>query len=119
MILGFVKDLFFSLKLEEALRRLGHLAVVVSGEEAFAARLQAARPELVIVDLTMEDVDVGGILKGIRERPETQAIPILAFTTHADWKRSEPLKAYCDRVVTKSMIVQQLPRLLEEALGKR
>jgi len=119
MILGFVKDLFFSVKLEEALKRLGHQAVVVSGEEAFAARLRAAQPELVIIDLTMEGVDVEGVLQGIKEGPETAAISILAFTTHADWKRSEPLKPYCDRMVTKNMIVQQLPQLLEGYLGKR
>ena len=118
MILGFVKDLFFSLKLEEALKRLGHQAVVVSGEEAFAARLRAARPQLIIMDLTMDGVDVEGVLKGIREGPETAAIPILAFTTHADWKRSEPLKAYCNQMVTKNMIAQQLPQLLERYVGK-
>lgn len=113
MILGFVKDLFSSVKLEEAIKKLGHPVIIASSEAAFAKRLQEARPPLIIVDLTMDDVDLEQLLKGLKENPETAKVPILACTTHADWKRSRPFERWCDRMVTKDALSKHLPELIE------
>lgn len=117
MVLGFIKDFFFSTKLEEMLKKLSHPVAIVSSEEAFAARLREA-PRLVIIDLTMDGVDLEQLLKGLREAPETAKTPILGYTTHADWKRSEPLGQWCSRMVTKDRLSKNLPSLIQEHLGK-
>jgi len=117
MILGFIKDLFFSTKLEEMLKKLGHPVTIVSGEEAFAAKLQE-EPSLIIIDLTMDGVDLERLLKSLREDQETAKIPILGYTTHVDWKRSEPLKRWCSRMVTKDMLSKDLPSLIQKYLER-
>jgi hypothetical protein len=42
---------------------------------------------------------------------------VLAFTTHALARETQPWHARCDRVVTKETLTQELPELLRHGLG--
>jgi hypothetical protein len=43
--------------------------------------------------------------------------PVLAFTTHALAKQTQPWHARCDRVVTKETLTAELPTFLTEGIA--
>ena len=47
----------------------------------------------------------------------TAAPPVLAFTTHALAKQTQPWHARCDRVVTKETLTAELPTFLTEGIA--
>jgi CheY-like chemotaxis protein len=54
-----------------------------SGEEGWAA-LEREKPDLILMDLMMEDLDSGSVLsRKIKDHPEYAAIPILMLTSIA------------------------------------
>jgi hypothetical protein len=50
---------------------------------------------------------------------EAAGVPVLAFTTHALARETQPWHARCERVVTKETLTQELPRLLQEGVASR
>ena len=74
------------------------------------AKAAAARPAVLLVDLTVAAAE--GVLARLREGP-TAGLPLLGYTTHADWKRTKPLHDRCDRVITKDDIAANLAGELE------
>lgn len=68
----------------------GHIEVARDGEEALdflfcrgihADRSQQRPPRLIILDLKLPKVDGFQVLREIKARPETQAIPVVALTS--------------------------------------
>jgi hypothetical protein len=65
----------------------------------------------VLLDLT------GGFdYPRVFELAEAARTPVLAFTTHALARETQPWHARCERVVTKETLTQELPRLLTEGI---
>jgi len=67
-----------------ALRQLGGFAVVeaASGREALEA-LARARPDAVILDVMMPEMDGPEVLAALRARPDTADIPVMFLTAKA------------------------------------
>ncbi|TXD35983.1 sigma-54-dependent Fis family transcriptional regulator [Lujinxingia vulgaris] len=64
----------------QVLTRMGHTALAAEGGRQGLERFKEARPDLVITDLKMDDVDGMQVLASIREtRPEAMVIMITAF----------------------------------------
>jgi hypothetical protein len=105
-----VKDLFFVARIRETAR----LANVPLAFTRTLPDLQAALPgaRFVLLDLT-GDFDFDGILSAAH----AAGTPVLAFTTHAFARQSQPWHARCERVVTKETLTQELPRLLQEGVA--
>lgn len=87
---------------EKLLMAAGHeVTLAATGEEGF---MQAAglRPDLILVDLGLPDLDGQTVVSIIRRRLKLERTPIVAFTA---WplERAEPMaKAYgCDGVISK------------------
>jgi hypothetical protein len=78
-------------------------------EELEAALLKAAR--FVVLDLTggFDYARVFGLT-------EAAKVPVLAFTTHALARETQPWHGRCERVVTKETLTQELPQLLTEGI---
>ena len=47
---------------------------------------------------------------------EAAGVPVLAFTTHAAARQTQPWHARCRRVVTKETLTQELPELLKSGV---
>lgn len=109
-VLAFIPDLFFSTKVEALCAGLGRPFVLARTEADLMAKAAAARPAVLLVDLTAPAVD--GVLTRLREGPAA-GLPLLGYTTHADWKRTKPLHARCDQVITKDDIAANLAGELE------
>ena len=80
-----------------------------------AARKQ--KPDLVLMDMSMPEMDGWDATKRIRENPETAQIPIIALTVHTlplEMKRA--LDAGVDAYLPKPYDAGQLIRLVEGTL---
>ena len=117
MILGFVPDLFFSTKIRDTATYLGHTATISRTPDDLLNKARELSPDLLIVDLTAEDVILEEPLRQLRQEGDISPVPLLAFTTHAAWKQTAPLHALCDQVVTKEVLARDLPALLQKYLG--
>ncbi len=103
-----VKDLFFVARIRETARLVGVPLVFARTPEELEQAM-AGVPRFALVDLT-------GALdyEGIFARLEQARVPVLAFTTHALARQTQPWHARCRRVVTKETLTQELGALLQK-----
>lgn len=117
-VLAIVKDLFFVARIRETARLAGVAVEFCRSPEEMKARADSGNAlRLVILDLTTPGWDyeaLFGLLEARAPRP-----PILAFTTHALARATQPWHGRCDRVVTKETLTQELPDLLAHGIAAR
>jgi two-component system, cell cycle response regulator DivK len=96
--------------LSRRLQRRGH-EVLVAGDGAEGVALaRSARPDLILMDMTLPVFDGWEATRQVKADPTTQAIPIIALTAHAMTEdRERALAAGCDDFDTKPI---ELPRLI-------
>ena len=106
-----VKDLFFVARIRETARLAGVPVVFArTPDERGAGGLPP--PRFALLDLT-----AGLDYEQIFTRLERAQVPVLAFTTHALARQTQPWHARCRRVVTKETLTQELGALLQEGLA--
>jgi hypothetical protein len=111
-VVAVVRDLFFVARIRETARLAGvPLVFARSTDEIDAALAGGAR--LVLLDLT-GDFDYAALFAAFERA--TPPPPVLAYTTHALARQTQPWHARCDRVVTKETLTQELPALLREGV---
>ena len=67
-------------------------------------------PDLILMDLSMPDMDGLTATKRIRSIPELSAVPIIALTANAmDSDRDRSLEAGCDGYIKKPIDVDKFP----------
>jgi CheY-like chemotaxis protein len=115
-IVALVNDLFFMLKIEDTAKHLGWAIRFASTVPECLARVQEAQPALLIADLTIDGEDFAALFDQLHVSPYRAMMPILGYTTHADWKRTGPLHERCTRVVTKDMLSRSLPALMQQLM---
>ncbi len=98
--------------LSRRLRARGfEVAVAVDGVAGFAA-VTVGRPDLVLMDMGLPEMDGWEATRLLKADPATRPIPILALTAHAMvTDREKALDAGCDDYDTKPV---DLPRLLQK-----
>ena len=113
-ILALVADLFFTLKIGDTAKAAGLPIDFVGSAEEFLDRFRKARPALVIADLTLHGVDMGALFEELAAEAHPVTVPILGYTTHADWKRTSPWHDKCAKVVTKDTLSRSLAELMQQ-----
>ncbi|HEY2294650.1 MAG TPA: ATP-binding protein [Thermoanaerobaculia bacterium] len=84
------------------------VAAVADGEAALRAIAQR-RPDLVLTDVMMPNLDGFGLLKALREDPERAAIPVILLSARAgEEARVEGLEAGADDYLTKPFSAREL-----------
>jgi len=112
-ILVLADDLFFTIKIGDTARHLGFSACFAASDAGWASLLGTASPALIIVDLTLSQVAMADFFERLaRDTPQAR-VPILGYTTHADWKRTSPLHDKCTKVVTKNTLSRSLAELIQ------
>jgi hypothetical protein len=100
-------------RIRETARLAGVPLEFARSPDQIASALQAS-PALVLVDLT-GGFDYEAVFAtlgaGSLERP-----PVLAFTTHALARHTQPWHSRCDRVVTKETLTAELPSILRDGV---
>ncbi len=110
------KDLCFLLN--QFLRRKGYeVTVKYSGEEALAY-LQNAKPDLIICDLRLEDIDGIALLGKVKQK--YAGLPMIIITGHSDIKTSAlALKQGAFDYVVKPLVTEQILLTIHEALSNK
>ncbi len=106
-------DLLFGSKLEGALRAAGHDVDRLETEDA--ARAEAPRSDLLIVDLTSDDFDGAVLVESMKMGRELAGVPTLGFYSHVDQEtRRRAEEAGFDRVVPRSRMAREAAALVEQ-----
>jgi CheY-like chemotaxis protein len=92
-------------------RRGFQVLIAVDGAQG-VAMAQSEAPDLVLMDMSLPEVDGWEATRRLKAAPETRAVPIIALTSHAMvGDRDKAIDAGCDDYDTKPI---ELPRLLEK-----
>jgi len=88
--------------LSRRLRRRGFAVVeAINGLEGIAA-VEDARPDLILMDMSMPGLDGWEATRRLKSDPETAHIPVIGLSAHAmSWDRRKGLEAGCDEYDTK------------------
>lgn len=87
------------------------VTIAVDGLQA-VARASSDEPDLILMDMSLPEIDGWEATRRIKAEPGTRDIPIIALTAHAmSGDREKAIEAGCDEFDTKPV---DLNRLLEK-----
>lgn len=90
-----------------------------SGEDAVAIA-QREKPSLVLLDLVLPDIDGFEVLSRLKERPETEHIPVIILSIIEDEERCFRLGAsdYLPKPINRERLVGRVSTLIAAGRGK-
>jgi CheY-like chemotaxis protein len=101
--------------LKNRLSRAGFIVVVATDGSQGIAMAVAEQPDLILMDLTLPDIDGEEATRRLKADPATKRIPVIALTANAmAGDREKALAAGCDDFDTKPV---DMPRLLGKIQG--
>jgi CheY-like chemotaxis protein len=98
--------------LKNRLSRAGFTVIIAIDGMQGVAMAASEQPDLILMDITLPDIDGEEATRRIKADPATKSIPIIALTAHAmAGDREKAIAAGCDDFDTKPV---DMPRLLEK-----
>jgi CheY-like chemotaxis protein len=98
--------------LSRRLKRRGYDVVIATDGLQGVAMAAAEKPDLILMDMNLPELDGWEATKQVKAAPETKSVPVIALTAHAlSGDRERALAAGCADYHTKPV---ELPRLLEQ-----
>jgi CheY-like chemotaxis protein len=98
--------------LKNRLTRAGFTIVVATDGAQGIAMAATEKPDLLLMDLTLPDIDGKEATRRLKSDPATKHIPVIALTANAmSGDREKAIAAGCDDFDTKPV---EMPRLLEK-----
>lgn len=89
-----------------------------SGREAITM-LKTERADLILMDLSLPEMDGWTATERIKSDPQTKHIPIIALTAHTlPGDRKRALDAGCDGYLSKPMNLELFAETIEQVLSK-
>lgn len=104
---------------EKALRPLGHNFLGAHTAQAGLELVTQHSPALILLDITLPDMDGYEIARRLRNDPATASIPILALTAHAligDGEKA--LASGCNAYMVKPISIVELRTRVQSFLAK-
>ncbi len=99
-------------------RRGYEVAVAVDGREGVAAA-RAQLPELILMDMSLPEIDGWEATRILKADEATAEIPVLALTAHAmDGDRERTIDAGCDDYDTKPIDFARLIEKMQHLLAQ-
>jgi len=90
-----------------------------NGRDGVNAALKQ-RPDLIIMDMSMPEMDGWTATGLIKKEEQTKAIPVIAVTAHAlPGDRQRAMDAGCDEYITKPMDLDELVEVIKYWVNKR
>ena len=82
--------------------------------------LKDTRPDLILMDINMPDVDGYSLTAQIKAMPGFERVPILALTANVmRGDKEKTLEAGCDGYIQKPIDIDQLTREIEKYIARR
>ncbi|HEY7246858.1 MAG TPA: response regulator [Xanthobacteraceae bacterium] len=98
--------------LKNRLTRAGFTVLIATNGSHGLAMAASEQPDLILMDLTLPDIDGWDATRRLKADPATKHIPVIALTANAmEGDREKALAAGCDDFDTKPV---ELPRLLDK-----
>ena len=98
--------------LRNRLTRAGFTIVVATDGAQGVVMATTEKPDLILMDLTLPDIDGEEATRRLKADPATKHIPVIALTANAmSGDREKAIAAGCDDFETKPV---EMPRLLEK-----
>ena len=93
--------------------------VAKDGRQGLAV-LQALRPTIILLDLSMPNMNGWELLKHIQAMPALDDVPVVAVTAHAmDYDRGKVLAAGFDDYLSKPYDIDKLMEFIEETIQRK
>lgn len=106
--------------LSRRLQRRGYEVVVAVDGEQGVAMARSEAPDLILMDMSLPVLDGWEATRQIKAVPETQAIPVIALTSHAmKGDRERALAAGCDDYDIKPIEFQRLLDKIQALLDRQ
>jgi CheY-like chemotaxis protein len=103
--------------LRNRLTRAGFTIVVATDGAQGVVMATTEKPDLILMDLTLPDIDGEEATRRLKADPATKHIPVIALTANAmNGDREKAIAAGCDDFETKPV---EMPRLLEKIAALR
>jgi CheY-like chemotaxis protein len=98
------------------LEKNGYHVLTADSARQGLALATAEKPDLILMDLGMPDIDGWAATRQLKSDPALQHIPVIALTAHAmQGDREKSIQAGCDDYETKPF---DFPRLLEKIAAR-
>ena len=95
--------------LKTRLTRAGFTVIIATGGAQRVAMATSEQPDLILMDLTLPDIDGKEATRRLKADPATKGIPVIALTANAmSGDRETALAAGCDDFDTKPVELQRL-----------
>jgi len=95
------------------------IKTAATGTEGIA-EAKALRPDLILMDMSLPDLDGWECTRRIKADEDTKSIPVVALTSHAmSGDREKALAAGCDEYDTKPVDLPRLLEIIERLLGSK
>ncbi len=110
--------------LTRRLARRGFETLVAADGRQGIAVARTQHPDLILMDMSLPELDGWEATRQIKSDPETRNIPVIALTAHAmTGDRERALEAGCDDYDTKPVefagLLEKIERLLKKETGDR
>lgn len=106
--------------LEQELQDLGYETISASGGLEALAKAASEAPDLILLDLMMPDLDGWTVCRLLKEREETQLIPVVMMTAlGAREDRIRGIEAGADDFLTKPVYPQELLARIKTTLKQK
>ena len=93
--------------------------LAVNGREGVNTAIKQ-KPDLIIMDLSMPEMDGWTATSLIKKNPELKSIPVIVLTAHAlPSDRQRANEAGCDEYITKPMDMADLLKTIQRWVNKR
>ena len=99
-------------------RREYEVLLALDGRQGIAMA-QSENPDLILLDLSLPEIDGWEATRCLKADPATRHIPVIALTAHAmAWDREKAFEAGCDDYDTKPVDFQRLLGKIETLLSE-
>jgi len=113
-----IDDSLSDLKLIESILATDHKVVLVQGAENVESRIEAEKPDLVLLDVVMPGRNGYEVLRGLRRNEKTKNLPVLVISskgepTDIEWGKRQGANGYLTKPYTPDSLKQAVRELLD------
>lgn len=99
------------------LQQAGHQVTTAPDGEVGLSMVFETRPDLVLVDLGLPDIDGQTVVAMMRQQPDLEGVPLIAFTAWPEDTAHAMAQAYgCDGVILKPIDTRAFAQQVEAFL---
>jgi two-component system cell cycle response regulator DivK len=101
----------------KVLRGKGYKLIEACDGEDALAQVQAERPDLILMDISLPKIDGHEVTRRLKSQEEYKEIQIIALTAHAmKGDKEKALAAGCNGYIPKPINVRELPTIIKDFL---